>query len=92
MPKAGAILLVLACVAGVFACARERVEVGESDAGSIDDAAPSEAGSPIFPIGDGAPDVSLSTCGPPPPIGRCQPCPTGYVTFDDGGATCECCP
>jgi hypothetical protein len=85
--------LLLVGVLGLdVACARERVEVGESDAGGAS-AAEVDGEAPIFPGGDGGADVILSTCGPPPAIGRCNPpCPNGYVTLEDGGATCECCP
>lgn len=84
------IVVLLACAA---ACARERVEVGEVDEPTAQDGAAPEAESPIFPAGDGGVDVVLSTCGPPPSIGRCQQsCPTGYVVLEDGGPSCECCP
>ena len=93
MPRRAGLIAALLASACAVACARERVEVGEAEPVPSDDAAAPEAESPIFPIGDGGADVVLSTCGPPPSIGRCQqPCPTGYVPLADGAPTCECCP
>jgi hypothetical protein len=75
------------------ACARERVEVAETEIADGGGATPAnDANPPPFNTVDGSLDA-LPSCGPPPSIGRCaQQCPTGYKPLDDGGPSCECCP
>jgi hypothetical protein len=75
-------IVLLACVSG---CARERVEVGDSQDDAID--AATDAGTALFP----PPADAGSTCGPAPIVKRCERCPNGYVIFQDGGTNCECC-
>jgi hypothetical protein len=87
-------LLALVALVALVACARERVEVAETEA--PDSGGPtnaSDADPPPFNTLDGSLDA-LPSCGPPPSIGRCaQQCPTGYKPLDDGGGpSCECCP
>lgn len=78
--------------ASLCACERERVEVGESTAPDDGDGS-SDGTTPSFPIVEGGVDALVTSCGPPPVIGRClNSCPTGYVTLPDGGTSCECCP
>lgn len=80
LPRPRLLMAVLFAVA-LSACERERVEVAES-----------EPASPFLPIVDGG-EGGRPTCGPPPPIHRCAPCPFDrFVSFDDGGTGCECCP
>jgi len=78
----------LALAAAAFiACARERVEVGGTEDGA--DAPP--VAPPPFDFADGGVDSEAGTCGLPPVIGRCFPCPNGYVAIN-GMPTCDCCP
>jgi hypothetical protein len=83
---------VLVALSSLAACERERVDVGDVDGGAGQPTIEVDAQPTIVPETDSGFDVVLVTCGPPPQIGRCQPCPTGYVTAPDGEATCECCP
>lgn len=89
-PRVAALVAALLACALCAACERERVEVADSDAAGS--GSEGDAESPVFPVGEGGPDVILQTCGPPPALGRCPPCPNGYVPLPDGGASCECCP
>ena len=76
-----------------LACERERVDVAETTA---DDAGASshDAPGPIFAHppeagADAGEDAGVvPTCGGPPPVSLCGPCPNGYVI--DAG--CKCCP
>ena len=77
-------------LASIVACDRERVDVGDVDGGG--ETVEVDAQPTIVPGADSGVDVVLVTCGPPPVIGRCPPCPTGYTTTPDGEASCECCP
>ena len=85
------VLVALSALASLVACERERVEVGDVDGGG-EPTVEVDAQPTIVPDKDSGIDVVLVTCGPPPPIGRCPPCPTGYATGPDGEATCDCCP
>ena len=84
--------MALACL--LSACGREQVEIAEeadpSDAAG-DALSHTDADGPSFPIGDGG-GMDGATCGSPPPLSQCNPCPHGYVGLPDGGATCVCCP
>jgi hypothetical protein len=76
--------------AALFACARERVEVGDVGASGTPDEPPT---GPMFPVTDGSATADGGPiCGEPPTIGRCNDaCAKGYV-FENGKSTCTCCP
>lgn len=78
----------LVVAAALAACAREEVEVAEADAGTESPVADPQPP----PFVEGGADALLAACGPPPALGRCPPCPNGYLPLADGGSSCECCP
>ncbi len=91
LPRPRLLMAALFAVA-LSACERERVEVAESNGDAGATPTPNDAASPFLPIVDGGED-GRPTCGPPPPIHRCAPCPFDqFVSLDDGGTECECCP
>jgi hypothetical protein len=82
--------LASALAGGPSACAREQVEVAESeerggDVGLADTDAP-----PMFPSTDAGASFDGGACGEAPLIGVCADCPNGYVIVD-GESTCTCC-
>ena len=85
-----AILVALSPVALLVACDRERVDVGDIDGGA--EIIEVDGQQTIVPQVDGGFDVVLVTCGPPPPVGKCPPCPNGYAPGPDAEPTCDCCP
>ena len=87
---AALILVSLSALASIAACDRERVDVGDIDGGG--ETAEVDAQQTIVPQVDGGFDVVLVTCGPPPAVGRCPPCPNGYAPGPDAEPTCDCCP
>jgi len=95
MRTLGTIALVLALSAGLSlglgACERERVDVADiDDEGGATSEASADGSFPPFPTIDATADPDATSCGNPPLVGSCQPCPNGYLVVN-GESTCMCC-
>jgi hypothetical protein len=92
MRPLGTIALALALSVGLSlglgACERERVDVADRDDAATD--AATDASFPSFPTIDATADPDATSCGNPPIVGLCAPCPNGYLVVN-GKSTCTCC-
>ena len=93
MQSLGSIALAVALSAGLSlglgACERERVDVADLDEDAASDAS-ADGTAPAFPTIDATPDLDATSCGNPPLVGACMPCPNGYLVVN-GKSTCTCC-
>jgi hypothetical protein len=96
MHALGTIALALTLSAGLSlglgACERERVDVADldDDASALATDAATDASFPPFPTIDATADPDATSCGNPPIVGSCAPCPNGYLVVN-GKSTCMCC-